>query len=192
MAIDVDVFALQNALEINYPETYLSGIVAVINIGANITNVAIVERGTSQLVRDLSLGGFFFIENMRKELNLSFDDSEKLLKGIPIKSVPGEKVEEVVSFNIKDLLDEIDKTFSFYEAGEKREKKIEHIYLSGGLAHLKNIGESFEQKFHIKTEVFNPFRNITYDEKKLDAAYLQDSAALFGVAVGLATRRMDK
>lgn len=192
VAIDVDVFALQNALEINYPETYLSGIVAVINIGANITNIAIVERGTSQLVRDLSLGGFFFIENMRKELNLSFDDSEKLLKGIPVKSIPAERVDEVVNFNIKDLLDEIDKTFSFYEAGEKREKKIEHIYLSGGLAHLKNIGQAFEQKFHITTEIFNPFRSITYDEKKLDPVYAQEMAALFGVAVGLATRKMEK
>src|SRR5512135_1411418 len=125
VAIDVDVFAMQNALEVNYPETALSGIVALINLGANITNVAIVERGASQLVRDLSLGGFFFIENMRKELSLSFDDAEKLLKGIPAKSIPPERVEEVISFNIKDLLDEIDKTFSFYEAGEKREKKIE-------------------------------------------------------------------
>ncbi len=192
VAIEVDVFAMQNALEINYPETAFSGIVALINIGANITNVAIVERGTSQLVRDLSLGGFFFIENMRKELSLSFDDAEKLLKGIPAKSIPPERVEEVVSFNIKDLLDEIDKTFSFYEAGEKREKKIENIYLSGGLAHLQNVGQAFEQKFHVKTEIFNPFRNIGYDEKKLDPVYAKEMAALFGVAVGLATRKMEK
>ncbi|MBN2408254.1 MAG: type IV pilus assembly protein PilM [Candidatus Aminicenantes bacterium] len=192
VAIDIDVFALQNSLEVNYPEDFQSKIVAVVNIGANITNVAIIERGTSQLVRDLSLGGFFFIENIRKELNLSFDEAEKLLKGIPVKSVAPEKVDELVSFNIKDLLDEIDKTFSFYEAGEKREKKIEHIYLSGGLAQLKNIDASFEQKFGIKTEAFNPFRNVAYDEKRLDPVIPQEMAPLFGVAVGLATRKVEK
>ena len=192
VAIDVDVFALSNALEVNYPETFQSKIVAIINIGANITNIAIIERGTSQLFRDLSLGGFFFIENMRKELSISFDDAEKLLKGIPVKTVPPEKVDEVISFSIKDLLDEIDKTFSFYEAGEKREKKIEQIYLSGGLAHLKNIANSFDQKFKIKTEIFNPFRNVHYDEKKLDPVYSQEMAALFGVAIGLATRKVEK
>jgi type IV pilus assembly protein PilM len=191
-AIDVDVFALQNALEINYPEAFESKIVAVVNIGANITNIAIIERGTSQLFRDLSLGGFFFIENMRKELNLSFDDAEKLLKGIPIKNGGTEKTDEVIKFNVKDLLDEVDKTFSFYEAGEKREKKIEQIYLSGGLALLKNIAADFEQKFNIKTEIFNPFRSVYYDEKKLDPAYCQEMAALFGVAVGLATRKTEK
>ncbi|MDH4272556.1 MAG: pilus assembly protein PilM, partial [Candidatus Aminicenantes bacterium] len=103
-----------------------------------------------------------------------------------------EKLDELVSFNVKDLLDEIDKTFSFYEAGEKREKKIEQIYLSGGLAQLKNIAQSFEQKFGIKTEAFNPFRNVAFDEKRLDPVYPQEMAPLFGVAVGLATRKMEK
>ena len=192
IAIDIDVFALQNSLEANYPEDFHTKNLAIVNIGANITNIAIVERGTSQLVRDLSLGGFFFIENIRKELNISFDEAEKLLKGIPVKSVAPEKVDELVSFNVKDLLDEIDKTFSFYEAGEKREKKIDQIYLSGGLAQLKNISQSFEQKFGISTEAFNPFRNVTYDERKLDPVFPQEMAPLFGVAVGLATRKVEK
>ncbi len=192
VGIDIDVFALQNSLEANYPEDLQAQILAIVNLGANITNVAILEKGTSQLVRDLSLGGFFFIENIRKELNLSFDEAEKLLKGIPVKGVAPEKVDELVSFNVKDLLDEIDKTFSFYEAGEKREKKIDQIYLSGGLAQLKNICQSFEQKFGIKTETFNPFRNVSYDERKLDSVFQQEMAPLFGVAVGLATRKVEK
>jgi type IV pilus assembly protein PilM len=192
VAIDVDVFALSNSLEVNYPEAFQAKNVALINVGANITNVAIIERGTSQLFRDLSLGGFFFIENMRKELNISFDDAEKLIKGIPVKDIAAEKVDEVVSFNVKDLLDEIDKTFSFYEAGEKREKKIEQIYLSGGLAQLKNIASAFENRFNIKTEVFNPFRSVHYDERKLDPVYAQEMAALFGVAIGLAARKTEK
>jgi type IV pilus assembly protein PilM len=192
VAIDVDVFALQNSLEANYPEDFQSKTVAVVNVGANVTNVAVVERGTSQLVRDLSLGGFFFIENIRKELSIGFDEAEKLLKGIPAKNVPAEKVDELISFNIKDLLDEVDKTFSFYEAGEKREKRVENIYLSGGLAQLKNITQFFEQKFGIRTERFNPFRNVWFDERKLDPVYPQEMAPLFGVAVGLATRKMER
>ena len=191
-AIEVDVFALQNALEINYPEVFYEKSIALINLGANITNVAIFERGIPQLFRDLSLGGFFFTENMRKELNISFDDAEKLLKGIPTKSIQPDQLGGIVAMNIKDLLDEIEKTFTFYEAGEKKEKKIEQIYLSGGLANLKNMTRSFEQKFNIRTELFNPFRNIYYEEKKLDSIYFQEMAPLFGVAVGLATRKAEK
>ncbi|MBP1770214.1 MAG: type pilus assembly protein PilM, partial [Candidatus Aminicenantes bacterium] len=45
-SIEVDVFALQNVLEANYPESFADKTIALINIGANITNVVIVERGT--------------------------------------------------------------------------------------------------------------------------------------------------
>lgn len=190
--IDVDVFALQNALEVNYPEVFHAKTIALINIGANITNVAIIENGMPQLIRDLSLGGIFFTENMRKELNISYDDAEKMLKGIPVKNFPPEQIDEIISLNLRDLLEEIDKTFSFYEAGEKREKKIDQIFLCGGLANLKSVPSAFSEKFHISTEIFNPFRNIPYDEKKFEPMYFEEMSSLFGVAVGLAIRKMER
>ena len=191
-SIEVDVFALQNVLEVNYPESFGEKTIALINIGANITNVVIVERGMPQLFRDLSLGGFFFTENMRKELNISFEEAEKLLKGIPGKSVTPDQFSTVLTMNVRDLLDEIEKTFSFYEASEKRERKIEQIVLSGGLANVPSIAQALEHKFRIKTEILNPFRNIEYDEKKFDSIYFNEMAPIFGVAVGLATRKAEK
>jgi len=191
-AIEVDVFALQNALEINYPESFAEKTVALINMGANISNVVIIEKGAPQLYRDLSLGGYFFTENMRKELSVSFEEAEKLLKGIAVKSVSSDAFTTVLTMNIRDLLDEMEKTFSFYEAGEKRERKIEQIFLCGGLANVPNMISSFEHRFRIKTDIFNPFRNINYDEKKFDPIYFNEMAPVFGVAVGLSTRKAEK
>ncbi|MCK4930833.1 MAG: type IV pilus assembly protein PilM [Candidatus Aminicenantes bacterium] len=191
-AIEVDVFALQNALEYNYPEIINEKTMAMINLGANITNVIIIDRGNPQLFRDLSIGGSFFTENLSKDLNISFDDAEKVLKGLPVKDIQPEQLQTVLDMNMQNLLEEIEKTFSFYEAGEKKDKKIEHIFLSGGLSKLKDLSSSFEQKFNIKTEIFNPFRRISYDDKKFDNIYFEEMAALFGVATGLATRKMDR
>ncbi len=191
-SIEVDAFALQNVAEVSYPEIFGEKTLALINIGANITNVVIVERGTPQLFRDLSLGGFFFTENMRKELNISFEEAEKLLKGIPGRTVTADQFATVLTMNVRDLLDEIEKTFSFYEASEKRERKIDQILLSGGLANVPNMVASFEHKFRIKTEILNPFRNVHYDERKFDAIYFADMAPIFSVAVGLATRKAEK
>jgi len=191
-SIEVDVFALQNVLEVCYPDIFASKTLALINIGANITNVVIVERGTPQLFRDLSLGGFFFTENIRKELGISFEEAEKLLKGIPGKSTTPDQFATLLSMNVRDLLDEIEKTFSFYEASEKRERKIEQIFLSGGLANVPNMAGAFEHKFRIKSEIFNPFRNIPFDEKKFDPIYFNEMAPVFGVAVGLSTRKAEK
>ncbi len=190
--IDVDVFSLQNALEVNYPEMYNQKTIAMINLGANITNVIIIEKGIPQLFRDLSLGGFFFTENISKDLDISFDDAEKILKDIPVKDISSRQIEAVLTMNIENLLEELEKTFSFYEAGEKREKKIEQIFLSGGLSKLKELSLFFEKKFDIKTDIFNPFRRILIDEKKFDVAYFQEIAPFFAVATGLATRRVEK
>lgn len=191
VAIEVDVFAMQNALEINYPEIFENKTIALVNIGANITNILILERGLPQLFRDLSLGGTFFTENMRKELNIGLDEAERLLKGIQIKDVDQAHVEEILSQNIRDLVDEIDKTFTFYEAGDKKERKIEQIFISGGLANLKALPVAFEERFAVPTEIFNPFRNINYREKDFDSALIKETPSIFGVAVGLALRRMD-
>ena len=51
---------------------------------------------------------------------------------------------------------------------------------------------AFEQKFRIKTEVLNPFRNLQVDENRFDSIYLNEMAPIFGVAVGLATRKAEK
>ena len=191
-AIEVDVFALQNAMEVNYPEILQEKTAAIVNLGSNITNLIIIERGIPQLFRDLSLGGFLFIENMRKELGISFDDAEKALKGLPTQDIPPEQTQAILTTNIENLLTEIEKTFSFFKAGEQKESKIDQIFLSGGLSNLKDLPLFFEQRFKIKTELFNPFRNISFNEKKLDSIYFQEMAASFGVAAGLETIKTDK
>lgn len=190
-AVEVDVFALQNAVEINYPDIFIDKKIAIINLGANITNVIIIDEGIPQLFRDLSLGGSLFTENLSKALNIGFDDAEKALKGIAVKNIEPEQMQTVLSVNTQNILEEIGKTFSFYETGAKQAKKIELILLSGGLSKLKDLPNLFEQKFNIRTEILNPFRQIHFDKKKFEAIYFEEMAAHFGVAVGLATRKAE-
>src|SRR3954468_20045829 len=49
--IDVDAFALHNAFEQNYPDA-MDGLVALVNIGHETTNVNLLEHGVPILVRD--------------------------------------------------------------------------------------------------------------------------------------------
>jgi type IV pilus assembly protein PilM len=192
VAVEVDAFALYNALETNYPDEFAEKTTALVNIGANITTIVIVERRIPQLFRDLSIGGLYFIENIRKDLNLSYEDAELLLQGGEPASAPAADVEALLAMNVKGLLDDVEKTLSFYAVEEKREKKIEEIFLSGGMANFRNIAEAFEKKFNVKTTLFDPFRKVAYNEKKLNPVYYQRMAPFFAVAVGLATRKGEK
>ena len=53
--VDVDAFALHNAFEVNYPEA-MRGIVGLVNVGNEVTNVNIMDNGVPILTRDLPLG----------------------------------------------------------------------------------------------------------------------------------------
>jgi type IV pilus assembly protein PilM len=186
-AIEVDAFALYN-----YPEEFAEKTLALVNLGANITTVVIADHGAPRLFRDLPVGGAFFTENLRKDLNVGAEEAEKLLKGVASRSVEAFQVDAVLSMNTRSLIDEVEKTFSFFQAEDKRDNRIEQILLGGGLANLRTITASFEQKFGVKTTLFDPFRRIHYNEKKLDALYYQEMAPFFGVATGLATRQREK
>jgi type IV pilus assembly protein PilM len=187
-AIEVDLFALHNCFELNYPDMMADKTVALINLGANITNIVIVEKGIPQVFRDLSLGGMFFAEETSKELNISFDAAEKLLKGIPSENIDPEKFEVVVNLEIDNIIAELEKVISFYDAGEREDKKIDHILISGGLSQIPNLEKKVEEAFEINTELFNPFRSVSSNRDKIDSIYLDEMSPLFAVAAGLATR----
>ena len=191
-AIEVDVFALLNSIEINYPEIINEKNICVINLGASLTNVFIAERGIPQLFRDLPLGGSLFTENISKELNIAFDDAEKAMKGFPLENGLMDKTKTTLNLNIQNLLEEVSKTFSFYESTEGKEKGIDLIFLCGGLSNLSELTNRFEGKFNIESRLMNPFRKLICDKKKFDSIYFDELGPQFGIVVGLATRQTGK
>ena len=75
--VDVDVFAVQNAYEVNY-DLDPRKVVALINMGAGVTNINILARGGTVFWRDISFGGNQFTEALQREFNLAFQQAEGL------------------------------------------------------------------------------------------------------------------
>src|SRR5919197_4668513 len=73
--VDVDAFALHNAFELNHPDA-MQGMVALLNIGHDVTNINILEDGVPVLTRDLTLGTRHFREGLQRERGVSADDAE--------------------------------------------------------------------------------------------------------------------
>ena len=78
--IDVDAFALHNAFELNHPDA-MTGVVGLVNIGHETTNVNILEDGIPVLNRDLPIGTRRFREDLQRERGLSAEEADKLLQG---------------------------------------------------------------------------------------------------------------
>src|ERR1700690_4316450 len=110
VVVDIDAFALQNSFEINY-EPDPSQVVALLNIGASVMNINIVRRSTPLFTRDVSVGGNQYTDALQKELDLSFEDAEKLKMGGTHAGVSEEKRAAILRSASDILILEIQKTF---------------------------------------------------------------------------------
>ena len=77
--IDVDAFALHNAFEVNYPDA-MKGVVGLVNIGHEMTNINILEDGVPMLTRDLPVGTRRFREDLQRERGLSADEADRCFR----------------------------------------------------------------------------------------------------------------
>jgi type IV pilus assembly protein PilM len=187
--VDYDGFAVFNAFEANY-DVSSDTIVALLNIGASITNI-VVGRGESPLfARDVSVGGNQYTDILQKELDLSYEDAEKLKQGREVGGITREQKLPHLRSVSEILMLEVQKTFDFFRQTASAENTQE-IYLAGGTAMIDGLVEQLKEEFRVPVAIIDPFRKIKVDSAKFDEALLQDIAPCLCVATGLALRSFD-
>ena len=190
--IDVDAFALQNCYELNY-DPQAGQVVALLNIGASTTNINILNGARSVFTRDATFGGNQYTSLLQKELGLTFDQAERVKRGMPMPEGSEHRDIEPILDTVSDILAlEIQKTMDFYRATvEDGESAVQKILVSGGGSKLKGLVEFLAKRFEIPAEVFDPFRRIRVDSRGFDPEYMREIVPEMAIAVGLALRGVD-
>lgn len=186
--VDVDAFAIQNAYELNYQLDPLK-VVALINMGAGVSNINVVARAQSVFWRDISFGGNQFTEALQREYNLSFDQAELLKRGENVGSYTTADARRVLDTVSAEMANEIQKTFDFF-AATSSEGPVDELVLSGGCALTPNLQEILRERFGVPTELLNPFRQVSFKESDFNREYLESIAPMLAVSVGLAIRKV--
>ncbi len=205
LIIDVDCYALQNAFQDNN-EVQPDETVAIINIGASVTNINILEGETTFMSRDITMGGNEFTKEIQREFNLSFSQAEELKRqqgrimiesdDISLSSLPSQddrslRISEAMNPVLNKLLSELRRMFDFYETSGGQ-KNINRISLSGGGSKMVNIDKYLGNKLGIPVDECDIFSKLHIDSKRFDVDDLQSKMDLFGVSYGLAMRRSGK
>ncbi len=192
VVVDVDAFSLENMYEINY-QIMENEVLAIVNIGASVINLAITKNGQYVFGRDVSSGGNLFTEEIQKQLSVSYEEAEMLKLGGSAtgetEAVMRQEVESVIRSVSEQLSGEIARSLDFYQASAA-EEQINKIWLSGGSCRVSGLAETIQRKQNIPTEILDPFRNIDRNPKQFDPAYLEEIGAQAAVSVGLALRRV--
>ncbi len=186
--IDIDAFALENMIAINY-EIEKDEIIAIANVGANVTNINIIKNNISAFTRDIFKGGNLITEELQRQLHIDYDEAEKIKIGSKIDVSSQPIVQKVLKTASESLAIEIGNTLEFYQSTTTYEK-INKLYLSGGGAKVKDFDIILQQQTGIPVEIINPFKKIEYSEKNFDIEYLREIGPVMAVGVGLASRKV--
>src|SRR6201993_2158454 len=189
VVVDIDAFGLQNCFEVNY-EPDAGQTVALLNIGASVMNINIVRGGVPLFTRDVSVGGNQYTDALQKELDLSFEDAERLKRGDSLPSVTDEQKQQILR-SVSDILTlEIQKTFDFFRATASGEN-IQRIVVAGGTARVPGLVDLLREEFAMPVEELNPFRKVLINPSRHSDDQIRELAPRLVIAVGLALRSFD-
>ncbi len=177
--MDADTFALESMFDANY-EIDERDCIFLINIGASITNINVIKKDGSIFSRDVPLGGNTITDAIAQRHAVDFEEAERIKCEASI--------DNLIDF-AEPVLMEIERSVDYFRSAFGGEY-IRQVLLSGGSARLPGIAAALTHRLNIETDIANPFRNITFDGKNIDTAWLNTTAPAFSVGVGLALRRL--
>ncbi len=191
-AVDVAAFAVENAFEMNY-EMLPDEVVALVNIGAQVVNINVIQNGIPAFTRDITTGGNQYTEEIQKSMSISFEEAERIKLGGNAKDQNQEVVPQEVEHAIRSVTDtvigEIARSLDFFTA-TTAESRINKVLLAGGGACIPGLDTAFAERSGLEVEVMNPLARML-PSKGFDPDYLANVGASLGVGIGLASRKVE-
>ena len=181
--IDVDAFAIHNAFEINYPDE-MRGVVALVNIGHEMTNVNILEDGIPVLTRDLPLGTRRFREDMQRERGISADEADQLLQGVE----RNELLDPFLESRGEELAVGIERAAAFLQSASRSATGISRLWLTGGGGRIPGLAKVLGDRLRLPVELANPLARVRVAEGVFATMDPDEISPLLMLPIGLALR----
>ena len=181
--MDVDAFALHNAFELNYPEA-MQGVVGLINIGHEVTNINILDDGVPILTRDITVGTRRFREDLQRERGLSAEDADALLQGYDRSA----HLDAVIEGRGEEIAVGVERAAAFLASSSRSGAQMRAVYTCGGGARIPGITEALANRLRLQVEQANPLANIKVRDGALESLVTDEVAPLLMLPIGLALR----
>ena len=182
--IDVDAFAIHNAFEINHPDAMM-GVVGLVNIGHEVTNVNILEDGIPVLTRDLSVGTRRFREDLQREKGISAEESERVLTG----ASQAVDMAGYVESRGEEIATGVERAAAFLATASRSAGGLGKVYTTGGGSRIPGLSDVLGQRLKVPVEPANPVQRLGYRDSAFQTVSIDEVAPLLMLSVGLALRR---
>ena len=184
--VDVEAYTVENVASLLTSQMEDAGkdkIIAIIDIGATMTSLNVIENGNLIYTREQNFGGKQLTEEIMRRYGLAYEEAGRLKKsgGLPDNYIPEvlEPFKETIAQQVGRFLQ------FFYTSGQHN--TVDLIALAGGCASIPGIDELVESQLGITTVIANPFANMSLSSKVNPQSLSKDAPSLI-IACGLALR----
>jgi type IV pilus assembly protein PilM len=193
--LDVESFAL---LRSAVPLTSDGQTTAVVDLGAEASDILITEGQRLRFTRNIPIGGQVLLAAVHEAMDVDVATAKSLLEekgevleeGATASDHTTERLHDIIAPHIGDLVTEIRRSLDYYQT-RSRAAVVNQILLAGGLARLKNLDKTIAAELGIATSVSLPFVNVKVNPQSQPPEQVQAVGSMMAVAVGLAMRGGD-
>src|SRR6185503_19110192 len=148
--VDVDAFALHNAFEVNYPEA-MTGLVGLVNVGHEVTNVNIMEGGVPLLTRELPLGTRRFSEDLQRQHAVTAKDAETMIRGFDRSPT----LDAILQQRAEEIAVSVERGAAFLSTA-KSVAQVRAVYLCGCGSRTPGLAEILGARLAVPVQHANP------------------------------------
>lgn len=164
----------------------------VIDFGEKRTGIFVVSGGIVMFTSTIDFGGVTFSEMIQKNLDISFEEAEKIKINIGLqRNLENQEIFPILLNGASVLRDEIQKHFIYWHTHEdedgSRSPVIKKILLSGGNSSIIGLADYFAVSMKTEVEIANVWSNIC-DLKNAVPMIPAKKALSFATAIGLSLR----
>jgi type IV pilus assembly protein PilM len=183
--VDVDAFALHNAFELNHPNA-MQGIVALVNMGHEVTNINILDEGIPILTRDIAVGTRRFREDLQRERGVSADEAQRLLQGYDRSP----HLDAVLEGRGEEVAVGIERAAAFLATSSRNGGQVRAVYTCGGGSRIPGLTNVLADRLRLSVQQANPLANLRIRDGAMDSLVTDEVAPLLMLPIGLALRKV--
>jgi type IV pilus assembly protein PilM len=186
LALETELEAISHAMatSVKGPGPFL-----VVDIGAETTDLSIVNQGNIRLTGGVAVGGKNFTDVVATALKVDHlvADQSKIHYGMG-DTAAGKKIGQALSPSVDSIVTEIRRMIRFYQDRAGGGTTVTGVVLSGGSSVLVGLHEYLHGQLNLPVGIANPLANITIQPL---GAVSKVHAPIYTTAVGLALGGFD-
>ena len=182
--IDLEGFALANCFELNYGQL-MDDNIALLNIGASVTNFVVVSKGEVIFSRDIPMGGLAYTLALHRSMGLSMDEAEALKVSISSGGETPEEASIIIESTHEVLFEEFKSALDFF-LSTSDQNSLTQTYFTGGGGSVLGLEERMEEVYGARR--MDPLMGIQINEKRVPRSLVDEARCFGAVAIGLGLR----